>query len=86
MLRPFTTPSPLSVDEMMPRNCAVTNGSRTTVSRWVGGFVAPSRRVARSAASLGRRSTSSFVGSRPTLNPNPVCVSSPSSASVETLT
>ena len=41
----------------MPRNCAVTNGSSTTVSRRLGGFVAPSSRVARStrvAAALSR--------------------------------
>ena len=85
-LRPFTTASPLSVEEMIPRNWAVTNGSSTTVVRFDAGFVAPSNRVARSAASRAAFARSNASGERPTLNPKPVCVSSPSSASVDTLT
>ncbi len=50
------------------------------------GLVAPSSRVARSAASRAARSRSRTVGVRPTLKPKPVWVSSPSSASVDTLT
>ena len=84
-LRPLTTLSPLSVDEITPRNCAVTNGSRTIVSRLLGGLVAPSRRVARSAASVAALSRSNPSGWRATLKPNPVCVSSPSSARLLTL-
>ena len=40
---------------MIPRNWAVTYGSSTTVSRRLGGLVAPSSRVARSAASVAAR-------------------------------
>ena len=61
-LRPLTTLSPFSVEEMTPRNWAVTNGSSTTVSRLLGGFVAPSRRVARSAASPAALSRSKPLG------------------------
>ena len=71
---------------MIERNCAVTNGSSTTVVRPDAGLVAPSSRVARSAASPAARPRSSAVGVRPTLNPNPVWVSSPSSAIVEMVT
>ena len=39
----------------MPRNWAVTHGSSTTVSRSLAGLAAPSRRVARSAASAAAR-------------------------------
>ena len=74
-LRPLTTASPFSVTEMTPRNCAVTYGSSTTVRRRLDGFVAPSSRVARSAASRAAWSRSNSSGERPTLNPNPVCVS-----------
>ena len=44
------------------------------------GFVAPSRRVARSAASCAAFSRSNSSRVRPTLNPKPVWVSSPSVA------
>ena len=70
-LRPLTTLSPFSVEEITPRNCAVTNGSRTTVSRLLAGLVAPSRRVARSAASLAALSRSNPPGWRATLKPKP---------------
>ncbi len=42
--RPFSTDSPLSVADSTPRNCAVTNGSSTTVSFRLDGLVAPSMR------------------------------------------
>ncbi len=45
--RPLSTASPERVEPTMARNWAVTKGSRTTVRRWDGGLVAPSRRVAR---------------------------------------
>ena len=85
-LRPLMTDSPFRVPEMTPKNCAVTNGSSTTVNRLLGGLVEPSSRVARSDASRAAFSRSKSSGERPTLNPKPVCVSSPSSASVLTLT
>ncbi len=81
-LRPLATASPLSVLEMTPRNIAVTYGSSTTVTRFDDGLTAPSSRVARSAASFAAFARSNWSGERPTLNPNPVCVSSPSSAKV----
>ena len=66
----------------------MTNGSSTTVTRLVDGFVAPSNRVARSTASRAALSRSNSSGVRPTEKPKPVCVSasspSPSSASVDT--
>ena len=80
--RPLSTASPESVEPMMPRNWAVTQGSRTTVTR--------------SVARLGRRRAGGWPGRRrrrrhwrrrarrgpgPTENPKPVWVSSPSSAS-----
>jgi len=52
--RPLSTLSPLSVKPRMPRNWAVTHGSSTTVSRSLGGFVAPRRRVARRPASAAQ--------------------------------
>ncbi len=84
MLRPLITLSPLSVPPMIPRKLAVTYGSRTTVSRRDAGFVAPSSRVARSAASRAALARSKSDGDRPTVNPKPVCVSPSSSASVDT--
>ena len=56
----------LLVDEMTARNCAVTNGSNTTVVRPDSGLVAPSRRVARSLASRAARSRSNSSGDVPT--------------------
>ncbi len=70
----------------MPRNCAVTHGSSTTVSRSLPGFTAPSMRVARSAASVAARATSSSPGWRPTEKPKPVWVSSPSVAITDAIT
>ena len=58
----------------------MTHGSRTTVSRPLGGCTAPSMRVARSAASIAAADGVRSDGSRPTEKPNPVCVSSPSVA------
>ena len=58
----------------------MTHGSSTTVSRPVGGFTAPSMRVARSAASAAAAAGSRSEASRPTENPKPVWVSSPSVA------
>jgi hypothetical protein len=65
----------------MPTSWAVTHGSRTIVSRPDGGLLAPSMRTARSAASRAATATSSSSNERPSENPNPVCVSSPSVAS-----
>ena len=78
---PLMTASPVSVAPMMPSSCAVTHGSSTTVRRSAAGLVAPNMRVARSTASRGARPTSSVLGARPTENPKPVVVSSPSAAS-----
>ncbi len=82
--RPFSTDSPLSAADSTDRNCAVTYGSKTTVRRFEAGFVAPSRRVARSAPSREAFSMSSSPGVRPTEKAKPVWVSSPSVASVDT--
>ena len=68
----------------MPMSWADTNGSSTTVTLPVAGLVAPRSRVARSAASRAAFSGSKSAGLRPTVNPKPVWVTSPSSASVLT--
>ena len=70
-LRPLTTASPLSVEEITPRNWAVTNGSSTTVRRLLAGLVAPSSRVARSTASRAALSRSKQVGSPADGEPEP---------------
>ncbi len=66
--RPFSTFSPDTAKPRMARNCAVTNGSRTTVVRNDDGFVAPSIRVVRSAVSRAHSSMSSSDASRPMEN------------------
>ena len=86
MLRPFDTFSPLNALDNTLMNCEVTYGSSTIVVRLVGGLVAPSNRVARSAASRAALSKSKSLGESPTENPKPVWVSSPSSAKVTTET
>jgi len=63
-LRPFTTLSPFKVEPMIPKNCDVTMGSSTTVVRLLGGFTAPNKRVARSAAffaAFGRSNSPGFL-------------------------
>ena len=64
-LRPFTTLSPFKVDPIMPRNCAVTIGSSTTVVRLLGGFTAPSKPVALFAASTPAFAKSNSAGFLP---------------------
>ena len=71
----------------MPSSWAVTNGSSTTVvrrRRRLGRAEQAGRPLGGLASGRGEIEQSS--GERPTLNPKPVWVSSPSSASVDTLT
>ena len=70
----------------MPMSMALTHGSSTIVMRALAGLVAPSMRVARRAASAAATSMSMSLGPRPTENPKPVCVSSPSAASTDAVT
>ena len=64
----------------------MTIGSNTTGIRRVAGWVAPSRRVDRSAAIAATRSMSSSPNAAPTSKPYPVWVSSrsPASATLDT--
>ena len=82
--RPFSTDSALSAPASTPRNDIAANWSRITGTFAVGGFTAPSMRAPRSTASPEIAPTSNSSIARVMRYENPVCVSSPSTASVTT--
>ena len=69
----------------MPRNCAVTIGSSTTVVTLDAGFTAPNKRVARSAAVRAAVGKSNNSGLSPSAYAQPVCVSPLSSTNTDTV-
>ena len=79
--RCFRTASADSAPASTPRNDIAANWSSTIGTFAVGGFVAPNIRTARRTASSAMASQPRSSMPRPIVNENPVCVSSPSTAS-----